>query len=126
MGIYVYTMRKDMLEVADMKIGRFSYAYKDGWGASRTRTATRLMTMAERAQEAYPDLEYVVLADSFNRAKEYKLPIYRKQKCSDMCVEEPKIQNPNSPYDFKIEVVGWLTKVGRKFKIEMVDISEKI
>lgn len=60
MGIYCYTMRKDVKEVNGMRIGRFAYAFKDGWGASRTRTAQRLFSFAEKARDALPDIEYIV------------------------------------------------------------------
>lgn len=114
MGIYCYTMRKDVKEVNGMKIGRFAFAFKDGWGASQSRTAKRLYAFAEKARWELPDIEYIVQADNFNDAAKWELPVYKINKNVDSCMEEPRFYNEETKR-FEAIVVGYLTKVGREF-----------
>jgi len=90
MGVYQYTMRKDVKEVDNMKVGRFAFSYKHGrdWqpggetGIYRNgkNISNRLVLLAEahakKAREKLPDIEYVVIADSFKDAARYELPVY--------------------------------------------------
>lgn len=64
MGIYVYTLRKNPIKVAGMEIARYGYAYKEGWGASETAKARRLVSSGYRAQEEVGHLDlYIQCSD---------------------------------------------------------------
>jgi hypothetical protein len=114
MGIYIYTMRKDVKEIAGMKIARFQYAYKDGWDSSRSKTAKRLHKMAENALDANPDIIYCITPDSFNNAAEYEIPVYQKEKMVDLFAEYPTVYNETAK-EYVPKIVGYITKVGREF-----------
>lgn len=109
MGIYCYTLRKATIQVGDMTIGRTAYAFKDGWGASESARAKRLYAAAERARAANPDLEYVIMGD-FNDARVEPTPVFKVSKQLDSFFDS---RAPG-------ELVGHLSKVGRRFVFEPV------
>lgn len=114
MGVYVYTMRNDILEVEGKKIARFSYAYKEGWGARSTRTASRLHTFAERARANHPEVELCIGSDSFKDAEKYELPIYKINRRSDCFLDQPKVDHEDG---YRVVIVGYLVKEGRKYRV---------
>ena len=124
MGVYQYTMRKDVLEVEGMKIGRFDFAYKLGrdWEPGgmtseyrngkyiKNRTVLMLEAQARKAREALPEVEYMVVCKKFTDASKYNLPVYEIGRTMDQFTEE---------LDHK-RLVGNLRMEGRKFVFEPV------
>ena len=117
MGIYCYTMRKDVKEVNGMTIGRFEFAFKDGWDAHKTRAAKLKFAFAEKAREALPDVEYIVQCKNFNDAAKWELPVYKINKNTDFCYEEPRYYNRETDMCEPV-IVGYLVKEGRNFRIK--------
>jgi hypothetical protein len=118
MGVYQYTMRKDVREVSGMKIGRFEFAYKlgrdwqpggqtDEWKNGKfvkNRIICMMEGKAEKARAELRDVQYAVICENFNEASEYELPVY---------------EIGNTMYQFTEELdpkrlVGTLKKVARK------------
>ena len=122
MGIYCYTLRKDVREVDGITIGRFQYAYKEGWGSSSSRTAKRLHAFAEKAVYANPNISYGICADSFNNAAENEIPIYELPDQCSAFLDQPRIFNRET-LKTEVKVFGYLVKEGRSFKINKVYAS---
>lgn len=67
MGVYVYTRRKGIKEVAGMKIARFAFAYKPwrGWSVPRGYNAMvgRMEAFAKSAAYDCPDAEHAIMGE---------------------------------------------------------------
>lgn len=114
MGMYQYTRRTETKTIAGIKVGRFGYAYKlsayDGWQpcSSRSNRTVRLFeSQADRAYAKTKDVQFFIVADSFNAAEFGKgLPVFQITGGVSQfteCVSDVGKQ------------VGTLTKVGKKF-----------
>lgn len=111
MGMYQYTRRTETKTVAGIKVGRFAYAYKlsayDGWqpNSGRSNRTVRLFeSQADRAYGKTKNVEFFVVADSFNQAEHpVGLPVFR--------ITGDVIQFTESAGEY----VGTLKKVGKKF-----------
>lgn len=119
MGIYQYTMRKDAIEVAGMKIGRFEFAYKlgrdwqpggntDEWRNGKyikNRVVCMMEGKAEKTRAKLRDVQHVVVCKNFNDAENYDLPVYNIGQSMYQFTEE---------LDYK-SLVGYLKKIDKKF-----------
>jgi len=129
MGMYQYTMRKDVLEIAGMKIGRFDFAYKLGrdWEPGgrtgeyrngkyiKNRTVLRFEAQAAKARSELSDVEYVVVSSAFNEAAKYGLEVYPIGKTLTQFTEEP----PAQP-------IGTIKKIGKEFVFVPIAITQKV
>jgi len=111
MGIYQYTMRKDSIHVDGKQIGRFAFAYKlgnnwmpdgdtDVWIPAKltgtagrykkNRTVCRFNAQSFLAREALPDVEYIIVGDSFKDALRQtgRTPVYRITTAQSQFTEE--------------------------------------
>lgn len=114
MGVYCYTLRKDTKIVEGLKIARYGYAYKDRFWADGAfnRLTARAHSFAESAQYALKDSVDGVIIGEWEYAKNDKLPIMKVKDLPSCHVD------CNSFNRGDYEIIGYLVKVGRKFKIE--------
>lgn len=81
MGVYCYTLRKGTKQVDEVTIGRLAYAYKCHWREDDSPFCRRMHAAAERARDANPDLELVVIGDDYSSARsEDRTPVFQISK----------------------------------------------
>ena len=117
MGVYCYTLRKDVKNVDGLKIARYGYAYKDSFWCNDPvyrRTQARAHSFAERAYDnLIGEVDHVIIGE-WEYAEKDRLPIMKINKLPEYYIDSHKFLNGD------YEVIGYLVKVGRKLKIERV------
>lgn len=113
MGIYIYTLRKGLIKTADVDIARYSYAYKDGWGASETAAVKRKCAAADRAVEAIGHCKYFIVCTDVKSIGEKKEWILMQNTRKTL----PADYNDSAKEDW-CKPVGYVVRRGKKLVVE--------
>lgn len=117
MGVYVYTLRKDTIEIDGKTIGRIAYAYKPSWRDDSNRVIQSKLAKAELARDALGDLDLVAQGDTFRLKDGEWMNVFHCSKNMSTCYDTPQVWNEVSR-QHETKLAGYLVKRGRKLVFE--------